>query len=361
MKFNNTVYVPCLRWKLAEYQAVLRLSPEAKDKIVPLIEIPERGYDFEKRANSKSLEEHLSPFVNRISNKWGKKACFVDFGLVDEDINDSGELHLFDRVFSELSETGILAVPVVSLESSNYFRKSLEQFLNDGRLEICIRVKIEEAIRPDLTARIKEVLPEQASASNCHLILDIGTPNFEPLEGFSKAIAMIVNKIPYMNRWLSFTILGTSFPDTMAKVQSGVEFIPRFEWSLYEKVAESLRSSGLRIPSFGDYCVNNPAVIKKDMRLLKPSATIRYCTETGWLIVKGSNVRDNGYGQYRYHCDLVVNSSKYAGRSFSAGDEYIEDCAYGAASTGNLSTWLWVGTNRHIELVVKQISNLFAI
>jgi T4 beta protein len=40
MASNTDFYVPAVRWRTGEYQALLRLSDAAKDRIVPLITIP---------------------------------------------------------------------------------------------------------------------------------------------------------------------------------------------------------------------------------------------------------------------------------------------------------------------------------
>jgi len=48
-------YIPCLRWKLGEYQAVSKLTSFARNSIMPIIEIPEQGYDFEKKQNTMTL------------------------------------------------------------------------------------------------------------------------------------------------------------------------------------------------------------------------------------------------------------------------------------------------------------------
>lgn len=96
------------------------------------------------------------------------------------------------------------------------------------------------------------------------------------------------------------------------------------------------------------------------MRLVKPSGTVRYAIDDAWLILKGPNVRDYGFAQYVGHCKNVCGSSFFSGPTFSAGDKYIFDCAAGNASTGNLSTWRRVGTNRHLEKVARDVASFFA-
>ena len=48
-------YVPFLKWRLAEYQSLLRLSDNAKDLITPLLMIPPIEFDFEERLDKKQF------------------------------------------------------------------------------------------------------------------------------------------------------------------------------------------------------------------------------------------------------------------------------------------------------------------
>ena len=136
--------------------------------------------------------------------------------------------------------------------------------------------------------------------------------------------------------------------------------VPRNEWLLYKLLRTKLGNIDTRIPTFGDYVINHPEVLQIDMRLVKPTATIRYTIDDAWLIIKGPNVRDYGYGQYLDHCKTLTSDPRFLGSIFSKADQYISDCAAGRAKTGNLSTWRWIGTNHHLEKVALDVANLFA-
>ena len=112
-----------------------------------------------------------------------------------------------------------------------------------------------------------------------------------------------------------------------------------------------------------DYAISHPKILPKDMRSLKPPATIRYTIDDGWYIVKGENVRDKKYGkckQYRGLSKKVIDSKYYYGPEFSWGDNFIRECASGRGKTGNLSTWRQVGTNHHIAKVTQDIASFYA-
>lgn len=59
MILTKDMYVPALRWRMAEYQALMRLTAKAKERIAPHITIPEREFDFDSRQPKKTIHEHV--------------------------------------------------------------------------------------------------------------------------------------------------------------------------------------------------------------------------------------------------------------------------------------------------------------
>jgi hypothetical protein len=359
MSFLLQQYVPCLRWKQGEYQALFRLSSRTKESIVPLIEVPEIGFDFDSGTNSKSIDDHLSKFAKRVKDKWGGP-CLVDMHLIKSSERMNDGQHPFAFVFHDLRSRGILAIPVTNLKQDLDCQHEIKSIVDTDMRGLCIRITIEEAVKPNLIALLGALIQRyEVGVDECDFILDMEAPNFEPIESFGKLVATIIGKLPYINQWRSFALIGTSFPQSMGVVQRGESIIPRNEWIFYKSLIRQLGASGLRIPTFGDYGINYPDIPLLDWRMVKPSATIRYTIDDGWLILKGPNVRDYGYDQYCGLCQTLVRSRHYSGSAFSSGDEYIYDCAQGRASTGRLTTWRWVGTNHHLEKVTRDLANLF--
>lgn len=360
MRFDNRHYVPCLRWKQGEYQAVSRLSDSAKDAMTPLIEVPEIGFDFEAQEQSRSVDAHLDVFVRRVVSKWGRRPCFVDLRLIDQAKRMADSRHPVEFVFGRLGEQNCAAVPITAIHRDRHYQEAVRNVaLRDGR-GVCLRLSIEDASGSELKNLTDTLLGDlNLDRKSCDLVIDLGAPNFEPVEGFAKLIADIARNLPHLLQWRSFTLMGTSFPRSMGEIEMGSTTIRRWEWILYKRVVEQLKISRHRLPTFGDYAINYPDVLPVDMRMLKPSATIRYAVDDAWLIVKGKNVRDHKFEQYHELCQSLVGSSHFLGAPFSAGDQHIAACADGG-KTGNLSTWRQVGTGHHLEKVVRDIANFSA-
>ncbi len=359
MDFDHKHYVPCLRWKQGEYLAVKALSAASRDRVTPLIEVPEIGFDFETWSDKKTLDEHIKPFGKRVADKWGK-ACLVDLiHLPAGKVLENGD-HPVTRVFDELRTLKCSATPVTGIARDHTFQKAIGRVISTDKRGVCIRITLAEAAKPNLKSMLDTLLNQlHVRPNECDVVLDLGAPNFEPIDGFTKLVHALLSRLPYQDHWQTITIMSTSFPETMAEVRSSPSLLQRWEWLLYKKIAAKLAKQGAQIPTFGDYGINHKDFPQVDMRLVKPSATIRYTIGDAWFIVKGPNVRDNGFEQYRDHCRTVTQSPYFRNSDFSWGDAYIQNCGLGKEKTGNLTTWRKVGTNQHLEKVVQDIASLF--
>ena len=218
-----------------------------------------------------------------------------------------------------------------------------------------------DAVNPNLKVEIDACLARcGVSVSECDLILDLGAPDgYELVEGLARLVEAMLTRPPYADRWRTPTLMGTSFPANMGVIKTSPAWVRRYEWILYKMIVGICTEKGFRVPSFGDYGISHPATVELDWRTVKPASKIRYTTDDAWVIVKGRNVRMHGLGQYRAHCETLVSLADYMGENFSSGDQYIARCADGTASTGNLTTWVKVGTNHHVARVVRDIATLF--
>ena len=361
MKFNPQLYIPCLLWKQGEYQALSKLSSIAQDSIIPLIEVAEIGFDFQSGTCCKTIDEHLYHFAKRVRDKWGKKECLVDIRHIGSSKLMANGQHPGTFVFDDLRSKGVLATPVIGIILDPQFQFAINQVISiDGR-GLCLRVNIEEVAKVSFDNLMQNLIKSYGLAiEQCDLIIDLRAPNFEPLDGFAGLLTNIIRNLPNLDLWRSIGIIGTSFPPSLGGLKPGISIIPRNEWLLYKLLEANLKGHGIRVPSFGDYAINHPDQLPLDMRLVKPNASVRYTIKDNWLIVKGQNVRDYGYTQYEELCQMVVKSNYYCGQQFSTGDEYIFACSKNQVSTGNLTTWRWVGTNHHIEMVARDVANLAA-
>jgi len=353
---NQQHYIPCLRWKQGEYQALQQLSPGVRNLIKPLIDVAEIGFDFEEQQDSKSIDEHLQKFAIRVRKKWGITDCFVDLHLIDSSQRMADGNHPVNFVFDDLRSKGVQAVPVTRINQDSQWQEAIQKAVDQDGHGFCFRISLEESLNPTLGTVMTDLLSQYGrKVEQCDLIIDEGAPNYEPIDGFAGFLETMIKKLPYLNAWRTFGIIGTSLP-VLSTLGIGTFIIPRYEWQAYKELILRLRSSAIRIPTFGDYAINRPEVSIADQRFLKSRANIRYSTNNEWYILRGQNIRD--FSECKDFCSTIVSSKFYNGSGFSSGDKYIIDCAQGNAKTGNHTTWRWVGTNHHLTLVAQDVAKL---
>lgn len=355
------MYVPMIKWKQGEYQALLRLTDETKSHVLPFIDIPPIGWDFGKQRLMKTIDEHLHGFGKRLKNKWGSRPAFIDLVLLGSNERMSNGLHPVEYVFDDVRAYSKSIIPVTALDRDASYLIALKNVVNIDNNGLCIRLSFNDLIKGDVDLHLQSMCEYfEVDLSSIDIVLDLAAPNFQPLSNFVKALKAAISKIDGLNYCRTFTISATAFPETMGSLKLGENYVGRDEWKFFIEYRLLLTDDD-RFPQFGDYTIAHPNVVNMDMRLVKPAASLRYTIDDSWLIVKGKNVRDYKFGQYVDICALAVGSGHFSGDTFSLGDKYIYDCSKGNESTGTLTTWRWVGVNHHITKAVSDLANLGAL
>ena len=359
--FDHRHYVPVLKWKQGEYQALHRLTNPVKDALTPLIEIQPVGWDFESEQDRETVDDHLGDFGKRLKQKWQTRRCFVDLKLIDPTTCMAGGGHCITALFHDARTHGCTAIPVVSVTSDAACRAAVASVVSTDRRGACVRLKFAELDRPNLAGDIATLLAAVGvSYPDADLVLDLGASNFTPISVFARTLLTAVTMIPAIARWRTFTIAGASYPETHSQITPPFALVPRQDWLAY-KALVGLLPTNVRIPTFGDYAVSYPELVSLDPRKIKPFAKVRYTIEDRWHIGRGTPTRTHGFGQYQTMCQTLVAQPYFDGTGFSAGDTYIADCATGTASTGSMTTWVWVSTNRHLTRVVADLATFHGL
>lgn len=356
--------MPILKWKMGEYQALERLDKGSKDGIVPLFEVPTIGYDFEKQQDAKSLDAHLKDFGKRLKAKWDSRVCLVDLQFITngKPCHMVSGHHCVDAIFLDARANGCHAIPVITLGADAAFKQAVARVIQQDRQGVALRITIADFDEENMEQAIDALLVElSVKYTDVDLILDMKSPDYQSLSFAAMQMQMLLAKLPALNLWRSLVVAASSFPSVLPPQAKGQPFIPlsRNEWKAY-KLLIPLLGKTARLPSFGDYAVAAPEMVTLDMRMINPSAKIRYTYDEHWHFAVGKSVRSasaGGFGQYRQLCATLAAQPYFDGAGASAADDYILACAAGTAPTGNLSTWVWVATNRHLTLVRKQLAS----
>jgi Beta protein len=359
--FGHQHYVPILKWKQGEYQALHRLTNAVKDGLTPLIEIPAVGFDHEAGEERETIDSHLGDFGRRLHSKWQARRCFVDLKYIDPVTRMADGQHFVGALFGLARAEGCAAIPVVSLSSDSDYLAATAAVIRTDQGGVCLRLTMADFDSSDLANDITGVLTRLGVGfPDTDLVIDLAAPNFQPINAFVRTLVVLVGMVPMLNRWRTFTLAGTSYPPSIAGLRRPFDHVPRHEWIAYRTLVTRL-GSGNRIPTFGDYAVAHPDPVELDMRLIKPFAKLRYTFDDYWHVGRGDTVRTHGFGQYQRLCAELMAQPYFSGRGYSAGDAYVADCAAGAVPTGNLTTWVWVSTNRHLTKLVADLATFHGL
>lgn len=354
-------YVPILKSRAGEFTALERLSDKTKKRILPLIEVTDIPWDFKSNQKAKTLNQHVDKFADKLVKSWGiDYAILVDLpaSLLDGKVS-SGD-HLLKHLCDEGRTKGLKIVPVTGLARGSAYNAELKAACVTDKNGASIRLEPSDLANPSLKAALDTLLEEVGvKASEVDLILDFKEILPSQENTVLLALQQASSTLPRIKEWRSITFAASSFPKDLSGVgPNQMERIPRTEWKIW-KAMKGDKARFATMFGFGDYAISHPVMNEVDPRIIRMSANIRYTLDDEWLVLKGKSVRSTGYGQYSDPLSTQLAKMKeYKGASYSAGDQYIEDCAKKKVTSGNMTTWRFVGVNHHVTLAADQLSKM---
>lgn len=357
MNLKMTTYTPTIRWRQGEYQAVFFLPEQYKNRLCPVITIPQIEFDFELEIPKKSAQEHIHPFVKRLDMKWGMRPCWID---IDPTLRaaqmDDGRLS-YDYVFEEIRANMAHGIPTISSDMEQDTLQIIGKIVSVDQQGVGLRLSLIDLMQPNLPELISELIGSiGVDYEDVDLLVDLQAPNYDPIDVFVLTLGARLGSIDRLDRFRNFSLIGTGFPESMAGVARGGSTIPRGHWLLYRHLLDALPSATRR-PLFGDYTITHPDFVALDMRMVKPAGKVIYTIEDAWHIEKGGSFRDNRE-QMHNHCEAIFGKEFYRGEGYSFGDLFISQCASKSHGPSSLTRWKTVGINHHMTVVMDDLANL---
>jgi hypothetical protein len=358
-------YVPILKWKAAEKEALQELKPAEKSLITPLLELlmpqpkqAKAGEPPKTRIPAELLAESIAIFESTsgeiagdILKHWGDTQFFLDFKLLHAPIVSKG----LENVLSTGKQVGISVIPVMHLSYDDAIQNNIISLAKKYDTELCLRLTRSDINQDSITTQIHNFLKKYELQENfIHLIVDFKITD----EDYPLLVAQ-VNNIPNLNDWKTFAIASGAFPPDLTQFATPDLYkIPRMDWFNWLTLTNGL----IRKPSFADYTIQHP-IYKEPTGNVNPSASIRYTTHDKWMIMRGRGLRSpksGGFSQYPPQAKLLSVQPEFVGANFCFGDDYIEEKGVDihTKKTGTPRTWLRAGINRHLACTVDQIANL---
>lgn len=339
-KMGPDCYVPILKAKQGELGALAGLEGTAKSRVLPLLEVQ----DGPSRAKA-------------IASNWMGGADAILIQPVNLDTAESEEwAEQTARLFAELRSLSILAVPVATLEDEPALLAAVRSVVAaDGR-GLCIRLDGEEATLAtgsSASDAVRELLREVSTdRSQCDLVIDVGLIRDSVAARVATAEAAL-RAIADLPQYRNVVVAFSAFPESAGEVAAAgaVTQISREDALAFAILERRISNIDL---TYADYGVGIP--FYGDIPWA-PIPSIKYASGENWQIYRGTS-RQNPSPQYRQLCREIVTGPHFS--LLSEGDRYLEAVVSGADGPGNATTYVRVGTSRHIGCVLDRLSTIGA-
>lgn len=382
---TQNYYVPILKWKRAEQNALQALGDKERSVVRPFIELVMPTVQFYRKIDKdrrvkKTPEEIFTEVVNKFKEKrikeipeeilqsWGTKPVFLDFTLLYN--GTQLKINSLNEIISIGTNKGLKIIPVLNLNDDSKIKEAIALLSRKYDHGICLRVAPSDLTNTEiLNKKIETFLKDfNLSRKNIDLLVDI--KEIKESDGQYLQFMNSGQKIENLSEWRNFIFASGAFPETLSKCKfDEPTFLSRFDWQnwLYHIKGKKLK----RNPIFADYTIRNP-IFNEALQYYSSTPSIKYTLEKNWLILKGKMYQSE---HYLVNAKLLVEdmTESFYGEEFSWGDknilkkakyyhQYVKDIKNGklkqGEGTGRSTDWIAWGINHHLILVINQIANL---
>lgn len=362
-------YVPILKWKRAEQNALKDVTEQRKKFITPLIEIvPPKQND--KKPADEAYSEMITTFKDvrtkdipkEILQAWGEDQIYVDLSpIYPLDVKQFG----MKEIINNSLLLRLKPIPVFNLvDEPDYQHTAVTASIKSGN-GVCIRITA-----PDLkdvkstNAYLLELLDElNLKPDQVDILIDVKEAADELTYARS---ALNSQELVHLPLWRNFIFANGTFPqDLSEQIKEDDNHIQRTEWVNWKRQRASLKIA--RTPTFADYTIRHP-IFNEITQNYPGTASLKYTVNDEWVVKKGDVRR---FDMYLAHAAILITEDYFYGKDFSAGDSYIQEKAdylpeymriktldpSKAKGTGRAEDWIRAGINHHLSVAVDQLAN----
>jgi hypothetical protein len=373
--FDHRHYVPILKGKRGELDALAKAENisqfTALVEVVPIpLTYPDDGGDARP---SKTIDRHIKDTAASFIQAMGiLPSVFIDGFYIEGENKLNDGTSALAGLFSRLRAGGIKFVPTIGLDRIEDHADAVRDAIATDKRGCCLRLWESdlEAIS-DLDRQIEALFNTlKISTESVHLLVD-----FKDKVPSKVTLPFLINALPRLNEWRSLTLSSSSFPENLSDVKRNtIEELERLEWVAWLFVRARQSNAKKRVPTFGDYGINNPVLIDDlDPRIINMSPNIRYTDTLTYVIAKGqaqprkkkaktaeqkaARQQLAPSNQYPKLANMIKEHPSWKTGSFSWGDQFVDRCSQHRC-IGSPSDWRGVGASHHIAVVVQQLANL---
>lgn len=350
--FLGTQYVPFLKAKAGEADALARIPGLLRSGIMPFFDIPRTP-----ESSGQSIDQQIEKSVKQIDRAMGEtRRLFLDVFDIPNEVRCASGAHPLAYGLSLLAERGFLPVPVYGFDRDAEHLNVAADFARASGAGIALRlddydISIPEKLADDVASFCGATGNVSRSTD---LIIDFRSLlTVDTASARSKALEAIRSLLE-IGRFRQIVLAGSNYPKDVSPVsRDSVGYLPRTEFQIWRDVSRALKKRAF--VKFGDYGVVHPDFVDRGP-VPNANAKIRYTIDDQWMIARGHQLSQPPFfDQYHELAGRILDSGKFCGQMFSFGDSHLAMCARRACGPGNLRTWIGVDTNHHIHYVSNQV------
>lgn len=333
----NPIYVPLLKAKKGEFDALIHLSERATNQIVPWFDVPRLDENARKKSEQSSeppVESFLNKIASGIAKAWAGKPIFIDLPRWATNAQTENAEHVIPYLRNRLELLGIAVNPVVDYTSwdddsdSIYVNAMKSIRLENGR-NYCIRLNMDvdtvEDIKADpdyVTERLFDIIEQlDIDPSKAYLLIDFGdiSSQIHSSDQIVDKTRLAISLVQPCG-FSQIILAGSSLPSTInlaVKTQNSTGLVRRKEMVAWRKLLSENQSLNI---TFADYGVRNPSASDESMPFPNANGKIRYTIDSQYFIARGCALNTGlKYQQFYNLAQIVVDSEHYLGAKFSWG------------------------------------------
>lgn len=352
MTFGTDHYVPVLKVKRGEKNALQLLAVNLRPHITPLLEIVE----WRKSDSKPTLSSHLDTAFRGLAESLQRyPRCFLDARALATHGDAAAE-----EVFRRAVTDGIPFIPVTGISK----RADVSAALSNRERGLALRLTRSEFEAGELPSKLSDFMADHDIGSeDTDLIVDLGPVEDMVTEGVARFATQFLGDIPHAESWRTLTVSASAFPLSMSIVERNAHhYAPRTEWLAWRN---HLRDGGRvrRIPTYSDCAIQHPSGVEGfNPRIMTVSAAVRYALSDRWLLIKGESTRRRrAVVQFPQLAKKLVYGylrECFCGPTHCQGCASIKAAADGRQGFGSAEVWRRIGTVHHITEVTQAVRSL---
>jgi hypothetical protein len=327
-------YVPMLRTKAGEADAIGNLSKPAKARIFPIFHV---------------TAAPPGTFVARLTKAWAAGAIGLD-GSYNFEV--TGSSHGYLAMFESLKKGEVSVLPSISSDADPAYAKVVKALLAKQGPRVIVKSSLAQ-----LPHVADWVTSQSWKQSDVDLIISAGhAADYDPATFNPFVVHTIKTYLPSRSTWQSITLASSSAPKDYSELHVGRNDVRRQDWSLWQAVHPALAYA----IDYGDWTTINPDMNEPPgVAMVRASVSVRYATDANWIIMKG--VRTTGPSgkamatQYRAHAKVLKADPLFGGLKDCQADDRVRTIGAGAPKAGSRATWVALGVERHLALVADRL------